>query len=50
MRHVLMYGGYFFQVIQRRQDGSQKFDRDWNEYKEGFGQMAREFWLGRSGK
>jgi len=33
-------------VIQRRQDGTQRFNRPWDAYKKGFGQLAREFWLG----
>ena len=33
-------------VIQRRMDGSQNFYRNWAEYKEGFGQLHREHWLG----
>ncbi len=33
-------------MIQRRQDGSQRFDVNWEEYKKGFGQVAREFWFG----
>ncbi|CAO2578347.1 Angpt4 [Lemmus lemmus] len=33
-------------LIQRRQDGSISFQRTWEEYKEGFGNVAREHWLG----
>ncbi|XP_013886097.1 fibrinogen-like protein 1 [Austrofundulus limnaeus] len=33
-------------VVQRRLNGSETFNRSWSEYKDGFGDMTAEFWLG----
>ena len=39
-------GGIEWQVVQRRQNGSVDFHRDWGEYEDGFGNLTGEFWYG----
>ena len=33
-------------VVQRRLDGSLDFDRNWSDYRNGFGNLDGEFWFG----
>ncbi len=33
-------------VIQRRVDGSTSFERDWVDYKTGFGNISHNYWMG----
>ena len=39
-------GGPGWTVIQRRKYGFVNFNRDWNAYKHGFGDLDGELWLG----
>jgi len=34
------------QVFQRRMNGTEDFYRNWQNYRDGFGNLDGEFWLG----
>jgi len=36
-------GGGGWLVVQRRQDGTEDFNRTWFEYEDGFGKLTGEF-------
>jgi hypothetical protein len=59
MLYLLLIHGYYFQVycdqdtvgggwtvLMRRVDGTEYFNRTWEEYKNGFGSLDQNFWLG----
>ncbi|KAJ8018178.1 Fibrinogen-like protein A [Holothuria leucospilota] len=44
--HIILCGRGFSWVIHRFQNDSLLFNRNWTEYKLGFGFLSQEFWIG----
>lgn len=36
-----------FTLISRRQYSTNSFKRDWNDYKNGFGEPSKDHWIGK---
>ena len=45
---MILINMIYLQVILRRQDGSVDFNKEWDEYKYGFGSLTGEFWAGKT--
>lgn len=43
---MIFLNNWKFQVFQRRLDGSVNFYREWDQYKNGFGYVGGNVWLG----
>ncbi|XP_066295611.1 fibrinogen-like protein 1 [Branchiostoma lanceolatum] len=46
--YCIMQNNTGWTVIQRREDGFTDFNRNWGQYRSGFGHLNREFWLGNN--
>ncbi|VDI62421.1 Hypothetical predicted protein [Mytilus galloprovincialis] len=44
--YCVIRNGIKWTIIHRRYDGSVDFNRTWEEYKQGFGNVTGEYWLG----
>ncbi|XP_019640734.1 PREDICTED: fibrinogen-like protein 1 [Branchiostoma belcheri] len=44
--YCIMQNNTGWTVIQRREDGFTDFQQNWSQYRNGFGHLNREFWLG----
>ena len=43
---MIFYSLFYSKVFQRRFSGDVNFSRNWDEYKQGFGYLDGDFWLG----
>lgn len=47
LKYTVKIENNFLQAIQRRINGEENFNRNWTEYKLGFGTPYGDYWIGK---